>query len=198
LQPDNVGIVGRTEKAAGWFVQQTQERKSGMALESPVGKQIREVLATSLRRDASTIKPEHHLRDDLGLDSLMTFELLYDLEKAFDLEIPNDDLPGLQTLDDVVKYIEGRVSPDTKTSVPKTKEKKPALTKPAKAVQDPLASQRKTARPAQAKKATATAKTRKSTPSSRPRAPATATKQVATTAPSKKRTTTPKRKVIKK
>ena len=190
--------MGRTEKAAGWLVQQTQERKSGMALESPVGKQIREVLATSLRRDASTIKPEHFLRDDLGLDSLMTFELLYDLEKAFDLEIPNDDLPGLQTLDDVVKYIEGRVSPDTKTSVPKTKEKKPALTKPAKAVQDPLASQRKTARPAQAKKATATAKARKTTPSSRPRAAATATKQVATTAPSKKRTTTPKRKVIKK
>lgn len=153
-----------------------------MALESPVGKQIREVLATSLRRDASTIKPEHHLRDDLGLDSLMTFELLYDLEKSFDLEIPNDDLPGLQTLDDVVKYIEGRVNSGPKTSAPKTKEKKPASTKPAK--------------PAQAKKATA--KTQKTTPSSRPRATATATKHVATSAPSKKRTTTSKRKVIKK
>jgi acyl carrier protein len=182
LHLDNVVIVERTEKAAGWFVQQAQERNSGMDLESPVGKQIREVLATSLRRDASTIKPEHHLRDDLGLDSLMTFELLYDLEKAFDLEIPNDDLPGLQTLDDVVKYIEGRVSPDTKTSAPKTKEKKPASTKPAK--------------PAQAKKATA--KTRKAPAPTKPRAAATATKQEATTASSKKRTTTSKRKVIKK
>lgn len=153
-----------------------------MAIESPVGKQIREVLATSLRRDASTIKPEHSLRDDLGLDSLMTFELLYDLEKAFDLEIPNDDLPGLQTLADVIKYVEGRVNPGPKTSAPKAKEKKPSLTKPAKA--------------AQAKKATV--KTRKSPAAIKPRGLATATKQVATTASSKKRTTTSTRKVIKK
>ena len=69
-----------------------------MAAESAISKQIREVLAASLRRDPSSIKQEHFLQDDLGLDSLMTFELLYDLEKAFDLEIPNDDLPGLQTL----------------------------------------------------------------------------------------------------
>lgn len=153
-----------------------------MALESPVGKQIREVLATSLRRDASTIKPEHSLRDDLGLDSLMTFELLYDLEKAFDLEIPNDDLPGLQTLADVIKYVEGRVNSETKTAVPKAKEKKPASTKPAKNVQ--------------VKKTKA--KTRKSSASTKPRASTAATKHVATTASSKKRTPTSTRKTKKK
>ena len=169
-----------------------------MALESPVGKQIREVLATSIRRDASTIKPEHHLRDDLGLDSLMTFELLYDLEKEFDLEIPNDDLPGLQTLGDVVKYLERRVNAGPKTSAPKTKVKKPALTKAANAVQAPLASKRKTAKPAQAKKAAATVKTRKSPNSFKPRAIATVTKHVATTGPSKTHTTTAKLKAKKK
>jgi len=153
-----------------------------MALESPIGKQIREVLATSLRRDASTIKPEHSLREDLGLDSLMTFELLYDLEKAFDLEIPNDDLPGLQTLADVIKYVEGRVNADMKTTAPKAKEKKPVSTKPAKT--------------ARGKKTTA--KTRKSPASTKPRASTTATKHVATTALSKKRTTTSTRKAKKK
>ena len=81
-----------------------------MAAESAIGKQIREVLATSLRRDPSSIKPEHFLQDDLGLDSLMTFELLYDLEKDFDLEIPNDDLPGLQTLRDVIEYVASHVN----------------------------------------------------------------------------------------
>jgi len=103
-----------------------------MAVESKIGKQIREVLATSLRRDPSSIKPEHSLRDDLGLDSLMTFELLYDLEKAFDMEIPNDDLPGLQTLDDVVKYVEGRVNPSAKTTAPKPKATAPTTAKPTK------------------------------------------------------------------
>lgn len=76
---------------------------------SPIGERITDVLAASLERDRSTIKPDQHLRDDLGLDSLRTFELLYDLERAFDLEIPNDDLPGLQTLADVITYVEARL-----------------------------------------------------------------------------------------
>ena len=98
-----------------------------MSVESEIGKQIQEVLATSLRRTPSSIKPEHLLRDDLGLDSLMTFELLYDLEKAFDLEIPNDDLPGLQTLDDVIKYVEARMNSSkvSPKSPKKTLSKKP-------------------------------------------------------------------------
>ena len=76
---------------------------------SQIGHQIQEALATFLRRDPSTVEPEHNLREDLGLDSLMTFELLYELEKAFDLEIPNEDLPGLQTLGDLIAYVEGRL-----------------------------------------------------------------------------------------
>lgn len=76
---------------------------------SQTGRQIQEALATFLRREPDTIKPEHHLRGDLGLDSLMTFELLYELEKAFDLEIPNEDLSGLQTLADIVSYVDARI-----------------------------------------------------------------------------------------
>ncbi len=89
---------------------------------SPIGQQIQEALATSLQREPSTIHPENHLRDDLGLDSLVLFEWLYELEKAFDLEIPNEDLPNLQTLGDVITYVEARVTPPplpaTSTGVP--------------------------------------------------------------------------------
>ena len=52
-----------------------------MAADVSMSQQIKEVLATYLKRDPQTILPQHNLRDDLGLDSLMTFELLYDLEK---------------------------------------------------------------------------------------------------------------------
>ncbi len=83
-----------------------------MTADVSMSQQIKEVLATYLKREPDTILPEHNLRDDLGLDSLMTFELLYDLEKTFDLEIPNEDLPGLQTIADVVKYLEARISPE--------------------------------------------------------------------------------------
>jgi len=81
-----------------------------MTADVSMSQQIKEVLATYLKRDPNTLLPEHNLRDDVGLDSLMTFELLYDLEKTFDLEIPNEDLPGLRTIADVVKYLEGRIS----------------------------------------------------------------------------------------
>lgn len=170
-----------------------------MAVESSVGKQIREVLATSLRRDPASIKPEHSLREDLGLDSLMTFELLYDLEKAFDMEIPNDDLPGLQTLDDVVKYVEGRVNPTAKPATPKSKEKAPTAAKPSKTatstkiVKPPKATQAKakpkakTAPSAKTKKPTNTGKARAASTPTKPRSAGTSTKRA--TATTKKRTT---------
>ncbi len=180
-----------------------------MAVESSIGKQIREVLATSLRRDPSSIKPEHSLREDLGLDSLMTFELLYDLEKAFEMEIPNDDLPGLLTLDDVVKYVEGRVNPSAKTSTPKSKAKTPAAAKPSKpatptkAKKTPESTQAKpkpksnAVTPAKAKKPTSTGKTRAASTPTKSRSASAPTKRVtAATAATKKRTTaaTPKAK----
>ena len=184
-----------------------------MAVESSIGKQIREVLATSLRRDPSSIKPEHSLREDLGLDSLMTFELLYDLEKAFDMEIPNDDLPGLLTLDDVVKYVEGRVNPSAKAPGQKSKAKSPAADKPAKtaaptkAKKAPKTTQAKpkakakakAATPAKAKKPAATGKTRAASTPTKSRSVSASTKRVsATKAATKKRTATATTKAKKK
>jgi len=103
-----------------------------MSEEPTIGLRIKEVLATYLKRDPATIKSEHTLRDDLGLDSLMTFELLYDLENAFDLEIPNEDLPGLTTIGEVTAYIEARVNPkhasipDKKRTIPQHPKSQPS------------------------------------------------------------------------
>jgi len=69
---------------------------------------VRTALAAFLKRDVATIKPGDVLRDDLGLDSLATIELLYQIEDAFDLEIPDTDLPGLVTVADVTAYLQRR------------------------------------------------------------------------------------------
>ena len=173
-----------------------------MAVESQIGKQIREVLATSLRRDQASIKPEHSLREDLGLDSLMTFELLYELEKAFDMEIPNDDLPGLQTLDDVVKYVEGRVNPSAKTKPSKPKATTPAATKAVTASKDPKTTRTpkaKTVTPGKQKKPTATAKSRSASSSTKPRSKTPSPKRsTMTTVARTKSTATAKTKAKKK
>ncbi|MDP3091109.1 MAG: acyl carrier protein [Nitrospira sp.] len=72
---------------------------------------IIQALSEYLKRDASTIKASHHLRDDLGLDSMAVIELLYKIEETFDLQIPDQDLVGLATVGSVASYVEGRLAP---------------------------------------------------------------------------------------
>lgn len=90
---------------------------------------IIQALAEYLKRDAGTIKAAHHLRDDLGLDSMAVIELLYKIEETFDLQIPDQDLVGLATVGSVASYVEGRLSP-AKPAAKKTA--KPATAKSTK------------------------------------------------------------------
>jgi acyl carrier protein len=80
-----------------------------MPPDSDIATQIRTALAQHLKRDASKIYPDDTLREDLGLDSLAMIELLFKIEEAFDLEIPNDDLSKINTVGDVVSYVETRL-----------------------------------------------------------------------------------------
>lgn len=50
------------------------------------------------------IKPEHHLVDDLGADSLDLAELTIEIEDEFDVEIPTDDAVKLHTVQDIFDY----------------------------------------------------------------------------------------------
>ena len=78
---------------------------------SPIGEQIFQALGTYLRRDPTSFQIEDSLRDDLGLDSLMTIELLYEIESVFDIQIPDEDFAGLVTIGNVVSYIENKKQP---------------------------------------------------------------------------------------
>jgi acyl carrier protein len=47
--------------------------------------------------------------EDLKADSLDIVELIMDLEQEFDLEIPDEDLPKVNSVRDVVEYIENKL-----------------------------------------------------------------------------------------
>lgn len=81
-----------------------------MASHSDLDKRIRVALAEYLRRDVDSILPEDSLRDDLGLDSMATIELLFRIEETFDFQIPDEDLQGLQTVADVIAYVDRRTA----------------------------------------------------------------------------------------
>ena len=80
-----------------------------MPAESSISERIRASLAQHLKRPVESIDIDDDLREDLGLDSLKMIELVFEIEEAFDFEVPNEDLPQLTTVADVVKYVEGKL-----------------------------------------------------------------------------------------
>lgn len=105
-----------------------------MATTTDVSNKIIQALADYLKRDAASIKPTHHLRDDLGLDSMAVIEMLYRIEEVFNLQIPDQDLMGLTTVGHVIDYVQGRVAPAPAKTAAKGAAKtpaKPAAKKPA-------------------------------------------------------------------
>jgi acyl carrier protein len=80
-----------------------------MPAETDIAIRIRTALADYLKRDVKTIKPSDALRNDLGLDSMATIELVYQIEDAFDVQILDKDLQTLVTVANVTAYVEGKV-----------------------------------------------------------------------------------------
>ncbi|HNL89924.1 MAG: hypothetical protein JSR64_08510 [Nitrospira sp.] len=106
-----------------------------MANTTDVSDKIIQALAEYLKRDAASIKPTHHLREDLGLDSMAVIEMLYRIEEVFNLQIPDQDLVGLTTVGHVIGYVQGRVAP----AQAKTAAKTPAKTSTKTATKKPAA-----------------------------------------------------------
>ncbi len=77
---------------------------------SSITSKIVQAIADFLHKDASKIQESHHLRKDLGLDSLAVIELLFKIEEEFDLRIPDSDLPSLTTVGSVAAYVQKRVA----------------------------------------------------------------------------------------
>jgi acyl carrier protein len=82
---------------------------------------IVKALGEYLQRDPGSIEPDHHLRDDLGLDSMAVIELLYKIEEAFDIQIPDQDLVGLSTVGAVSTYVEQRLAPPKRPAASQTR-----------------------------------------------------------------------------
>ena len=69
---------------------------------------IKEVVVEQLSVSADEVKDDAKFVEDLGADSLDVVELVMALEEKFDIEIPDDEAEKIQTLNDVVTYIESK------------------------------------------------------------------------------------------
>ena len=67
---------------------------------------VKEIIIDQLEVDEAQITESAHFINDLGADSLDIVELIMAFEDGFGIEIPDEDAEKIQTVGDVVKYIE--------------------------------------------------------------------------------------------
>lgn len=75
---------------------------------------VREVIAHYIPEEKSGLMkqkvPHLRLREDLGLDSLSMIEIVMTLEEAFEITLDESELRELQTVGDINRYAESRLS----------------------------------------------------------------------------------------
>jgi acyl carrier protein len=73
--------------------------------DSAVEEKVIATLASVKRIPVEQIKPDSSLQD-LGVDSLDTFTLLFELESKFNISIPDDEARTIRTVSDIVAGVQ--------------------------------------------------------------------------------------------
>lgn len=67
---------------------------------------VKEIAVDKLSVEEDEVTLGASFKDDLGADSLDLFEFVMALEDEFDIQISNEDVEGIQTVQDAVNYIQ--------------------------------------------------------------------------------------------
>jgi acyl carrier protein len=73
-------------------------------------KLITAIIAEQLGCSEAEVVPNAKFIEDLGCDSLDAVELVMYFEDAFDIEIADNDVEKIKTVQDATNYISGRIS----------------------------------------------------------------------------------------
>ena len=67
---------------------------------------VTEIIANQLSVAADKIKGNTNIAEELGADSLDLVEILMSLEDEFGISIPDEAIPEIKTVDDIVNFIQ--------------------------------------------------------------------------------------------
>jgi acyl carrier protein len=76
--------------------------------EKTIEDKVKDIIVEQLSVNAEQVTLEAKFIEDLGADSLDVVELVMAFEEQFSVEVPDEDAEKLQTVGDVVKYIEDK------------------------------------------------------------------------------------------
>ena len=74
--------------------------------DKPIDQRVKDIIVEQLGVKPEQVTPEAKFIEDLGADSLDTVELVMALEEEFGIEVPDEQAEKLQSVGDVIKYIE--------------------------------------------------------------------------------------------
>lgn len=67
---------------------------------------IRDLIVEEVGVDEEQVTMDASFKNDLNIDSLDLFEMVMTLEEEFDVEIPSEDLENIDTVGNLIQYIE--------------------------------------------------------------------------------------------
>ncbi len=74
--------------------------------DKPIDQRVKDIVVEQLGVKPEQVTPQAKFIEDLGADSLDTVELVMALEEEFGIEVPDEQAEKLQTVGDVIKYVE--------------------------------------------------------------------------------------------
>lgn len=74
-----------------------------------ISKKTKALIVEKLGVSESEVTPQANFTNDLGADSLDKVELVMELEKEFNLSIPDDQAEKIDTVGDAISYLEKNV-----------------------------------------------------------------------------------------
>ena len=74
--------------------------------DKPIEQRVKDIIVEQLGVKPDQVVPAAKFIEDLGADSLDTVELVMALEEEFGIEVPDDQAEKLQSVGDVLKYVE--------------------------------------------------------------------------------------------
>ena len=77
-------------------------------MSTPILARLTELAVKRFGPAAQDLTPTDDLFETLGIDSLQALDLLTDLEDAFDIEIPDYEIQGVNTLGGLAEVIQAR------------------------------------------------------------------------------------------
>ena len=77
---------------------------------SDIKERVSKIIVEKLGVEASEVTMEASFTNDLGADSLDTVELIMEIEKEFDLSIPDEEAENIQTVGQCIEHLEKAIA----------------------------------------------------------------------------------------